>query len=129
MRHLITNWTEKLGAKADAYEDALDGTMDGLDDILNARYGEEGQPFGAWQRPAIVLKFGSKYCRIEHYNVDRKTGTLDKYGSVAGFLDLDGNILMAASFRKPALNGPRGSIFDPDFGMSAFNDMGTVRYK
>lgn len=129
MRHLTAKWTEKLGDRANAYEDALEGAIDGMDDILNARYGDDGQTFGAWQRPNVVLKFGSKYCRIEHYDTDRRTGALEKHGSVAGFLDLDGNILMAASFRKPALNGPRGNIFDPDFGMSAFNDMGTVRYK
>lgn len=125
---LSKNWTTKLGTKAGAYEDALEGMLDGLDDILNARYGDEGQPFGAWQRPTVVLKYGSKYCRIENYDTNRD-GTLNEHGSVAGFLDIDGNILMAASFRKPALNGPRGSIFDPDFGMSAFSDMGRVRYK
>jgi hypothetical protein len=99
-----------------------------LDELLDERYGDDGQPFGAWQKPEVTLKFGSKYCKILHANRGMpKSGYTGRH--VAGFLDLDGNILMAAGYNAPCLNGSRGNIFDEDFGKSAYGDMGRVRYK
>lgn len=118
MNYLNKNWTTKLGNKAEAFDAQLEAMMDGVDDVLNLRFGDDGQPFGLWQKPEVTLKFGSKYCKIVHSG-----------GSVAGFLTQDGDVLMAAGWNAPALNGARSNIFDSDAGVSGFNDMGTVRYK
>ena len=133
MNYLNANWTKKLGPKAPEFEEALGNMMEMLDEILDVRFNDEHGSFGSWQKPLIKLEFGSKYCRIVRYgNPDAVSSSGMRASSqqmCSGFIGLDGSLYMCASWKKPALNGARGNIFDADFGFSAFNDMGTVRYK
>ena len=133
--NLSKNWFKKITeryddeSKAWEFDQRVGGMLDMLDELLNERYGDDGQPFGAWQKPEITLKFGSKYCKMLHANRGGSNTTEYTGRHVAGFLDLDGNILMAASYNAPCLNGARSNIFDEDFGKTGFGDMGRVRYK
>lgn len=61
---------------------------------------------------------GRKYVKIaEEYGSQR---------SVVCFIDSDGNIWKAATWKQPALNFTRGSIFDENFGVgTAVHKYGT----
>ena len=136
MTILNKNWTKKQGSMAPEFEDALENMLTAVEDVMDTRYGENGQPFGDWLRPDISFTFGSKFIKIVHnkhtdryYDHTGYTGERTPSTHVAGFIGLDGSIYMPAGWKKPALNGARGNIFAPDCGLSAFNDMGSVRYK
>lgn len=125
MKHLNQKWTQKLGDTAAGFDEALDRLSDALDDMLELRYGSGG-PFETLPKPKIELEFGQKYCRIVLSEVK---GGIERHRSVSGFFTLNGDILMAASYNKPTLNGARGNIFDSDSGIGAFSDTGRVKYK
>jgi hypothetical protein len=64
---------------------------------------------------AVVVRRGRKYAKI-------CTDT-----SVHSFVNLkNGDILKAASFKAPAPNGARGSIFALDFGLSCVGPFGAI---
>ena len=132
--NLSKNWFKKVEARYDdeskawEFDQRVGGMLDMMDELLDERFGDDGQPFGAWQKPEITLKFGSKYCKILHANRGMKAGEYTGR-HVIGFLDLDGNVLLAASYNAPCLNGARSNIFDEDFGKTGFNSGGRVRYK
>lgn len=75
--------------------------LDYLNETLPKKRGfTESAPF------KFTAMVGKKYVRIvEAYNESR---------SVYCFLDLDGNILKAASWKAPA-KGKRGSVFDSNY--------------
>ena len=62
----------------------------------------------AFEPEILEAQIGMKYIRL----VTRRPG-IDLSGSVYCFLDKEGNIYKAASFKAPA-KGIRGSVFDPD---------------
>jgi hypothetical protein len=145
MTTLNANWTKKLGEDAPKFEFSLEKMFHGIEKLMDSRYfrteseakaaPETGKRFGAWQRPDLSIEPGSKYLKIVAKDSPKRRAdhgiTPSNYLSahVVGFIGLGGEIYMPASWRKPALNGARGNIFDSDNGVSAWNDMGRVNYK
>lgn len=71
-----------------------------------------------WARPTypnatMTYEVGPRYIRVVK---------VDSQRSVYCFVDrTTGNILKAGSWKAPAKNGVRASIFDPDHGLSKMN--------
>ena len=70
-------------------------------DTLNADFGDENHVF--------QIEGGRKYVKISHVSWGQK--------SVHSFVDAAGKIWKAATWKAPALNFPRGSIFDENCGV------------
>jgi hypothetical protein len=56
---------------------------------------------------------GTKYVRIFHWYND---GSSFKQRSCHSFVDYEGNIWKAASWKAPAKNFPRGNVITKDYG-------------
>lgn len=106
------NTFEILAEKAAPYLEAMYKAR-------NARF--QDSPF----ETVFVLEKGCKYHRIVQDTRNKETGEMFDQRSVAGFIDNDGNILKAASWKAPA-KGVRGNIFDtPE---NSLDSSGYVRY-
>jgi hypothetical protein len=81
----------------------------------------------------IEVKIGRRYAKV--IKLDRAWDdsgdpiVQGRGGSVHSFVDMgNGDILKAASWKAPAPNGVRGSIFSDDYGASVVNEHG-ANYK
>jgi hypothetical protein len=94
------------------FEEAFAGYIEKLEENLAAYY--EGK-FTHVGTPEVTVELGRKYARVVVGD------------SVHTFVNKEnGDILKAASFRAPAKNGVRGSIFAEDFGMSCVGPYGAL---
>ena len=94
------------------FEERLAGYVAALEENLAAYY--EGK-YTHVKTPEVTVDFGRKYAKVVVGD------------SVHTFVNKEnGDILKAASFKAPAKNGVRGSIFAEDFGMSAVGPYGAL---
>ena len=94
------------------FEDRFAGYVEKLEENLKVYYKGNFASLGA---PEVRVEPGRKYARVVvgdsvHTFVDKTTG----------------EILKAGSWRAPAKNGVRGSIFAEDFGMSCVGPYGAL---
>ena len=94
------------------FEERFAGYVEKLEENLAAYY--EGK-YTHVATPEVKVENGRKYARVivgdsVHTFVNKTTG----------------EILKAASYKAPAKNGVRGSIFAEDFGMSAVGPYGAL---
>ena len=101
------------------YETILANFLKGCQDIVNAHFDEN---FPKMIKPEISMKQGRRYAKVI---IKRSTGGIgDNWQSSAfGFVDMNGDVLMAASWDSPAKHA-RGNIKDKDNGMSAVTPWG-----
>ena len=95
------------------FEKRFSGYVEKLRENLEAYYGAKG--FTHVRAPEVTVWWGRKYVKVVvgdsvHTFVNRENG----------------DILKAASYKAPAKNGVRGSIFAEDFGMSAVGPYGAL---
>lgn len=83
-----------------------------------------GMWFSEFHETVFVLEKGRKYHRIVQDTRDKETGEMFNQRSVAGFLDIEGNIYKPAGWKGPA-KGIRGNILNPE---NAIDQGGYVRY-
>ncbi len=92
--------------------DRFVGYIEKLNENLAAYY--EGK-FTHVKTPEVTVEFGRKYAKVIVGD------------SVHTFVNITtGEILKAASYKAPAKNGVRGSIFAEDFGMSCVGPYGAL---
>lgn len=129
--NLNKNWFKKVEARYDdtaaawTFDQRVGGMLDMLGEILDDRYTGKA----AYRRPTVGLKYGSKFCKITLQDPPHSGTGNPGQCFVSGFFDLNGDIHMAAGWKKPCLNGSRGNFFEDDFGRRAFSTTGRVRYK
>ena len=92
--------------------------MEGWQEKSDSRYED-----GILEAPKLAFKAGGKYIKVWSEKTKNSSQQF-----VCGFVDTNGLIWRAASWKAPALNQPRASIYDNDYGLSAITDLGTVRY-
>lgn len=72
----------------------------------------------------LTVERGKRYCKVVR-TFGKKAGD---HRSVFCFIDQDGTVLKAESWKKPA-RGPRGNIFNEDNGIGAVTQHGIVYFK
>lgn len=97
---------------APRFQDQLNGFLNTLQELVNTYHIEHnivGKP------PKIVADMGSKWVKIvTEHSFDNR--------AVHCFVAPDGQIYKASNWHKPAKH-PRGSIFDPNYGVGSAVDI------
>ena len=104
-----------MAAQSDPrFEAALTAWLAGAQAKIDDHYRTR---FPTLETPALTLERGRRYIRVV-----RATPTGSER-SVFAFIDADGDVLKAESWKKPALHA-RGNIFDPSGGLAGVGPYG-----
>jgi hypothetical protein len=117
MAKLTPRYMEKTG-NGEEFNRRFLKLMEGWQKKSDTRYED-----GILEAPKLAFKAGGKYIKIWS---EKTKNSSQRF--VCGFVDTSGLIWRAASWKAPALNQPRASIYDDDYGLAAITDIGTVRY-
>ena len=112
-----TPWTDvqmnpiAVQERLDLYVEMVQGKMDSYWKAMKFTFNDPDQ---------IMVEYGKKYARVIHQDANGGPSR-----SVHTFVNMiNGDILKSGSWKAPAPNGVRGSIFADDFGSDRVNDYG-----
>ena len=98
------------------FDQALDRFISGARKIMNENHDNNGYTF---PKDILITTKGRRYTKVIRRNSDGSGG------SVHCFIDKNGDVLKAASWKIPAKHA-RGNIFDEHNGLAAMTPYGAV---